>query len=61
MTAIEKQTKIDALNLLRRFHSKNGDVEKVAEIDEQLSKIPVEAKAEPVEKPKPKRQTKTVK
>ena len=61
MTVIENQTKIDALNMLRRFHSKNGDVEKVAEIDEQISKIPVEAKADPVEKPKSKRQTKTVK
>ena len=37
----------------------NGNVDKVAEIDEQLSKI--EIPADPVEKPKPKRQTKTVK
>ena len=59
MTVIEKQTKIDALNMLRRFHRNNGNVDKVAEIDEQLSKI--EIPADPVEKPKPKRQTKTVK
>ena len=59
MTVFEKQTKIDALNLLRRLHRNNGNVEKVAEIDEQLSKI--EIPAEPVEKPKSKRQTKTVK
>ena len=59
MTVFEKQTKIDALNMLRRLHRNNGNVDKVAEIDEQLSKI--EIPAESVEKPKTKRQTKTVK
>ena len=54
----EAKTKIDALKLLRQFHENNGNVDKVNEIDEQLSTLLVE---EPVvetqeEKPTRKRQ-----
>ena len=54
----DSKTKIDALKLLRQFHVSNGNLEKVIEIDEQLSTLLVE---EPVvetqeEKPTRKRQ-----
>ena len=52
------KTKIDALKLLRQYHENNGNVDKVNEIDEQLSTLVVEEPLveEPVEKPTRKRQ-----
>lgn len=54
----DAKTKIDALKLLRQFHENNGNVDKVNEIDEQLSTILVEEPVveTPVEKPTRKRQ-----
>lgn len=54
----DAKTKIDALKLLRQFHENNGNVDKVNEIDEQLSTIlVVEPVVEPQEeKPTRKRQ-----
>jgi len=52
------KTKIDALKLLRQYHENNGNVDKVNEIDEQLSTLVVEEPLveEPAEKPTRKRQ-----
>ena len=53
----DAKTKIDALKLLRQFHVSNGNLEKVIEIDEQLSTLLVEEPVvEPEEKPTRKRQ-----
>ena len=58
MINTDAKTKIDALKLLRQFHENNGNVDKVNEIDEQLSTILVEEPVveTPVEKPTRKRQ-----
>jgi len=58
MFNIDAKTKIDALKLLREYHENNGNVDKVNEIDEQLSTLVVEEPVveEPVEKPTRKRQ-----
>ena len=54
----DAKTKIDALKLLRQYHENNGNVDKVNEIDEQLSTLVVEEPVveEPVKKPTRKRQ-----
>lgn len=50
----DAKTKIDALKLLRQFHVSNGNLEKVIEIDEQLSTLLVE---EPVVEPQEEKPT----